>query len=168
MALGRSGAYVYAAQCDAARLVGRKDAASNCAKAIAIDPKSRRALWANGRLALTERRYTDAIANFNAYVTQDPQRSDFGYYWRGVAYNRVGKYAFALDDIQKFLTRTPQDADALRERAIARYGMGDKVAALQDLDAASREYRKKGDLQAADGVSAIRRALETGTAIPLQ
>ncbi|MEA2719176.1 MAG: hypothetical protein QOJ39_1040 [Candidatus Eremiobacteraeota bacterium] len=163
--LGRSGAYVFAARCDAERLVGKRDRAkTDCEKALAIDPKSRRGLWARGRLALVETRYTDGIADLNAYIAQNPQKSDTAYYFRGLAYNRISSYRLALEDLRTYVQRQPKDADGFKERAVASYGMGDKTGALADLDTALRRYRENGDTAQADRVGAMTKAINAGKA----
>jgi|GEM_PF-830093 len=163
--LGRSSAYVYAARCDAERLVGKRDRAkTDCEKALSIDPKSRRGLWARGRLAITETRYTDGIADLNAYIAQNPKASDTAYYFRGLAYNRISSYRLALEDLRTYMQRQPSDPDGFKERAVASYGLGDKAGALADLEAALRGYRRNGDTTAADRVSAMTKAINAGKA----
>ena len=161
--LGRSSAYVFAARCDTERLVGKLDRAkTDCEKALGIDPKSRRGLWARGRLALAQTRYTDGIADLNAYIALDPKASDVGYYFRGLAYNRIQSYSLALEDLQTYVRRHPVDPDGYKERAVARYWSNDKDGALADLATALRGYRKDGNTAAADRVSAMIEAVRTG------
>ena len=161
--LGRKGAYVFAARCDTERLVGKRDRAKlDCEKALALDPKSRRGLWARGRLALVESRYTDGIADLNAYIAQNPTSSDTAYYFRGLAYNRIHSYRNALDDLSTYVKRQPADPDGYKERALASYGMGDKTGALADLDVALRGYRKEGNTAAAERVVTMVKAIGLG------
>jgi tetratricopeptide (TPR) repeat protein len=163
--LGRKSAYLFAARCDTERLVDMRDRAkTDCEKALALDPKSRRGLWARGRLALVETRYTDGIADFNAYIAQNPKASDTAYYFRGLAYNRINSYRLALEDLRTYVQRQPEDPDGYKERAVANYGVGDKDGALADLDVALRGYRKNGDTTAADRVAAMAKAIAAGTA----
>jgi tetratricopeptide (TPR) repeat protein len=163
--LGRSTAYVFAARCDASRLVGKRDLARiDCEKALSLDPKSRRGLWARGRLAMVESRYTDGIGDLNAYIAQNPTQSDTAYYFRGLAYNRISSYRLALDDLRTYVQRKPADPDGYKERAVANYGVGDKTAALADLDVALRGYRKSGELAQVDRVSAMTKAINAGNA----
>ncbi|MBV8581178.1 MAG: tetratricopeptide repeat protein [Candidatus Eremiobacteraeota bacterium] len=163
--LGRSTAYLFAARCDSERLVGKRDRAhSDCERALALDGKSRRALWANGRLALVEERYADGIAHLNAYIVQNPSSSTTAYYFRGLAYNRMGSYRNALDDLRTYVQRTPDDPDGYKERAVANYGVGDKTGALADLGVALRGYRKDANSAQADRVSAMVKAINAGQA----
>jgi tetratricopeptide (TPR) repeat protein len=163
--LGRSNAYVFAARCDAERLVGKRaDAKTDCEKALSLDPKSRRGLWARGRLALTESRFVDGIADLNVYIAQKPAASDTAYYFRGLAYNRIGSYRLALEDLRTYVQRQTTDPDGYKERAVADYGVGDKDGALADLDLALRGYRKAGDTAAADRVAAMVKAIGAGQA----
>ncbi len=163
IALGETTAYVYAARCDVERLVDKHaDARTDCDRALAMDPKSRRGLWSRGRLALSESRFTDGIADMNAYIMLDPKGSDLGYYFRGFAYNRVQSWRNALDDLQTYVQRRPADPDGYRERAIARSGLADKTGALADMNEAISGYRKKGDTGAAARVAAMVKALNDG------
>jgi tetratricopeptide (TPR) repeat protein len=165
ISLGRASAYVYAARCDAERLVGKRDRAKpDCEKALEIDPKSRRGLWARARLALVETRYVDGIADLNAYIAQNPKLSDTAYYYRGLAYNRISKFALALEDLRTYVQRRPTDPDGYKERAIASLGIGDKTSALADLDLAQRGYRKDGDTSSADHVAAMVKEISDGKA----
>lgn len=165
ISLGRTSAYVYAARCDAERLVGKRDRAKpDCEKALEIDPKSRRGLWARARLALVETRYVDGIADLNAYIAQNPKQSDTAYYYRGLAYNRISKFALALEDLRTYVQRRPTDPDGYKERAIASFGIGDKTSALADLDLAQRGYRKDGDTSSADHVALMVKEISDGKA----
>ncbi|HEX3467758.1 MAG TPA: tetratricopeptide repeat protein [Candidatus Elarobacter sp.] len=165
VSLGRSSAHLFAARCDAERLVGKRDVAkSDCEKALQIDPKSRRGLWARARLALDETRYIDGIADLNAYIAESPTSSDGAYYYRGFAYNRISKFALALEDLKTYVQRQPQDPDGYRERALASFGMGDKTSALADLTVAQTGYRKDGNVTEADHVAAMAKAISDGRA----
>ena len=158
--LGRASAYVFAARCDTERLAGQRErAAADCEKALTIDPKSRRGLWSRGRLALTSGRYTDAIADLNAYIAQQPAASSTAYYFRGFAYNRLRSYKLALEDLRTYVQRAPKDADGYRERGIALYGTGERAAALADFETAERSYRLDADTAAAERVAAMSKAV---------
>jgi tetratricopeptide (TPR) repeat protein len=161
--LGRSNAYLFAARCDSERLVGKLDRArTDCEKALSLDPKSRRGLWARGRLAIVEKRYTDGIGDLNAYIALDPKGSNTAYYFRGLAFNRLNGYRNALEDLRIYVGREPTDADGYKERAIASYGVGDKPGALADLTIALQGYRKSGDTEAADRVTEMMKAIDAG------
>lgn len=161
--LGRNSAYVFAARCDTERLVGKTDRAKlDCEKALTLDPRSRRGLWARGRLALVEARYTAGIADFNAYIAQNPTASDTAYYFRGLAYNRINSYRPALDDLRTYVQRQPKDPDGYKERAIASYGIGDKTGALADLNTALHAYHASADTSSAERVTAMLNAIAAG------
>jgi tetratricopeptide (TPR) repeat protein len=163
IALGRTGAYVYAARCDSERLAGKPDRApADCAKALSIDPANRRGLWARGRLWLDNQRYSDAIADFSAYIAQKPDASDTAYYFRGQAYNHAKKYAPALADMQIYVQRQMADPDGYLERAVARYGLGNTSEAASDLALALAGYEKAGDSTNATRVREMIRALKAG------
>ena len=155
---------MFAARCDTERLVGKPDRAkADCEKALALDPKSRRGLWARARLALVQSRYTDGIADLNAYIALEPKKSDVGYYFRALAYNRIQSYALALEDladVRRAASRPiPTATRSARSRRTAR---ADKAGALADLATALRGYRKDGNTSAADGVSTMIEAVRAG------
>jgi tetratricopeptide (TPR) repeat protein len=163
VSLGRSNAYLFAARCDSERLVGKHDLAkADCEKSLTLDPKSRRGLWATGRLALAEKRYADAVSAMTAYISQDPAKSDTAYYFRGLANNRLKNYGAALADLNIYVQREPSDGDGYKERALALYGTGDKKAAKDDLSAAQLRYIKAGDQAQAAKVAAMMEALSAG------
>ncbi len=163
ISLGRSTAYVFAARCDVERLVGQRELAKpDCEKSLQIDPKGRRGLWARARLAIVETRYIDGIADLNAYIAENPKSSDTAYYFRGFAYNRISKFALALEDLKVYVQRQPADPDGYRERGLASFGLGDKAGALADLGLAQRGYRKDGDTSEAERVAGMVKAIADG------
>jgi tetratricopeptide (TPR) repeat protein len=163
VSLGRSSAYIFAARCDSNRLTNQLDRArTDCDRSLSLDPKNRRGLWARSRLALAERRYTDGIADLNAYIAQNPKKSDTGYYFRGLAYNRISSYQLALDDLRTYVQRAPSDPDGYKERALARYGSGDKDGALADLDVALNGYKKDANAVQIARVQAMQKAIRSG------
>lgn len=165
--LDQPGAYVYAARCDTRRVLGDYAAAAlDCEKARQLDPQSRRGYWAQARLALATKRYRDALPLFTAYIAQNPNESTTAYYFRGLVYNRLTNYASALDNLKIYVERDPRDGDGYRERAVARYGLGDKDGALSDLDLAESAYKRDGAGEAADSVGHMREAVKAGTALP--
>ncbi|HEY4440806.1 MAG TPA: tetratricopeptide repeat protein [Candidatus Elarobacter sp.] len=163
--LGRSSAYVFAARCDTERIVGDRDRArADCEHALQVDPKSRRGLWARARLAIVTERYTDAIGDLNAYILQNPTASTTAYYFRGLSYSRLKSYRLALDDLRTYVGRTPNDPDGYRERGLALYGVGDREAALADLNQAARGYARDGNATESDRVAAMAKAISAGQA----
>jgi len=163
IALGRSGAYVFAARCDAERLTGAAEAAAaDCAKALTIDPVNRRTLWANARLATAGSNYAAAIGYLDSYIAQQPAQSDAGYYFRGLAYNRQGNYGKALADLQIYVSRAPSDPDGYLERGLARFGTGERTGAIADLESAVARYRKAGDSASASRATLALAAVRAG------
>jgi tetratricopeptide (TPR) repeat protein len=163
VALGRSEAYIFGARCDTERLVDKRTAAAaDCAKALAIDPQARRALWANARLAMTGGDYAGAIGYLNTFIAQRPKDSDTGYYYRGFAYNRRGDYRAALSDLQIYVGRAPDDPDGYFERGVARSGTGDREGAIADLTQAVAGYHKAGDDAAGARATAALTAVRAG------
>ena len=167
VALGRSTAYVFAARCDANRLVGNMTrAADDCAKTLVLDPKSRRGLWANARLAMVNGKFSDAVPIWNAYIAKDAEHSNTAYYYRAAAYTRAGNAKAALPDLDVYMGRVQKDPDAYRERGFARAATGDAAGALADLKEAARLYGTKGNTAAADKLRAAIGALQAGQPLP--
>ncbi|HEX5258276.1 MAG TPA: tetratricopeptide repeat protein [Sphingomicrobium sp.] len=163
VSLGRSSAYLFGARCDSERLTRKLDLAkADCEKSLTLDPKSRRGLWAAGRLALAEKRYDDAVSGLTAYIAQKPDASDTAYYFRGLANNRLKNYGSALADLNIYVQRVPDDGDGYKERAVALYGSGDKKAAAEDLSTAKLSYTKAGDQAEAARVAAMIDAMSAG------
>jgi tetratricopeptide (TPR) repeat protein len=161
--LGEAGAYVFAARCDSERVTEEPvRAAADCAKALKLDPSNRRALWARGRLALENRRYADAIADLSAYLAQNSSALDTAYYFRGLAYNHEKNYKLAFADLQVYVGRAATDPDGYRERAVARYGLGNAADAKADLEIALAGYDNAGDGSNAQRIRAMLRALKAG------
>ncbi len=163
ISLGRSSAYVFAARCDVERITGNRSAArSDCETALEKDPKSRRGLWASGRLAIANHDYGSAISHLTDYIDQKPQGSDTAYYFRAFTYNRLQNPQAAFKDIGEYLRRAPKDPDGFRERAIARFQSGDRAGALGDLQLAELGYRKSKDAPAAKKTAAMASAIRAG------
>jgi tetratricopeptide (TPR) repeat protein len=163
VSLGRSSAYLFGARCDSERLVGKLDRAkSDCVRSLTLDPKSRRGLWASGRVALAEKQYGDAVSALTAYITIAPGSSTVAYYFRGLANNRLKNYGSALDDLNIYVQRVPNDGDGYKERALALYGRGDKKAAGDDLSAAQLRYTKAADPVGAARVAAMIEEVSAG------
>jgi tetratricopeptide (TPR) repeat protein len=165
--LGWVSPYLFAARCDANRLTGHLDrAAEDCAKTLVLDPRGRRGLWANGRLAMSTGRYQDAILRWNAYILEDQTHSDAAYYYRASSFTRTGNAKAALQDIETYVHRKPNDADGYRERAFARAATGDTAGAVADLKEAGRLYERDGDARAVEGLRSFAAALQAGKPLP--
>ena len=165
--LGWASPYLFAARCDANRLSGHLDRAKeDCAKTLVLDPHGRRGLWANGRLAMSAGHFQDAIARWNAYIAEDQAHSDAAYYYRASAFNRTGNAKAALQDIETYIHRKPNDGDGYRERAFARAATGDSAGAAADLKEAGRLYERDGDARALEGLRPFAAALQAGQPLP--
>jgi tetratricopeptide (TPR) repeat protein len=166
--LGRPGAYAWAARCNTKRILNDfAGAASDCAKAQSIQADSRTLLWAQGRLAIATNRWADAVTAFTAHIAKDPKSSDFSYYFRALANNRLKHYALAMADLKIYIAHAPQDGDGYRERAVARYGTGDKAGAKADLETALQLYHRDGNTDGTSLVVRMQDALDAGTSIIL-
>jgi tetratricopeptide (TPR) repeat protein len=163
VSLGRSNAYLFGARCDSERLVGKIDLAKgDCEKSLTLDPKSRRGLWAAGRLALVDKRYADGVSDLTAYIAANPDNSTTAYYFRGLANSRMRNYGSALADLNIYVQREPKDGDGYTERALAHYGSGDRLAARKDLSTAQLRYKEAGDQAGASRVAGMIEAVGSG------
>lgn len=161
---GEKGAYVYAARCNTKRILGKRDLArADCDAALTIDPKNRSGLWARAQLSLADHHEADAIGDLNAYIAQKPQASNTAYYFRGAAFNRLGHYNQAREDLDLYISRDPADPDGYVERAIARAGLAQTAGAQTDLELALKGYRKSADDAAVTRVNGMLKALHDGT-----
>ena len=75
--------------------------------------------YRNGTRALDEKKYDDAIRNFDQVIERKDSRSDGAMYWKAYAFNRQGKRteaAAALDQLQRDYPQSAwlNDAKALR------------------------------------------------------
>ena len=79
-----------------------------------------------------QKRYEEAIAQFNEAIRLDPQLTN-AYYKRGNAYDDLGQYERAIQDYDEAIRLDPQYADAYANRAIAHTILGEEVAAQKNL-----------------------------------
>jgi tetratricopeptide (TPR) repeat protein len=159
---GRKRAYTYAAKCDAERHIRSfKPAAVDCDRALTIDPKNARGLWAAGRLALAQNDAVAGVANFNGYIALKKTDTENAFFFRGAGYNRLQKWALALDDLNVFLKAYPHDGDGFTERAIAESELHDTTSAEADFASALKWYRHDGDDSGVARVIALIAAMHT-------
>ncbi|MGL4363717.1 MAG: tetratricopeptide repeat protein [Bacteroidales bacterium] len=90
--------------------------------------------FVRGTNELIERRYTNAIANFNVLIKVDTSLYD-AYFRRAIAKYNLNDYMGALSDFNKALQLNPVFTYAYFYRAITHNGMGNHHEALRDLDA---------------------------------
>jgi tetratricopeptide (TPR) repeat protein len=165
---GEADAYTFGARCDAKRAAGYLSAAAvDCDRALVIDPKSKLGLWARGRLRIAQASWIDAISDLNTYIGLGVKDTDDAYYFRGAAYNRVGKFNLALDDLNLYIKGTPDDGDGYRERGIAYAGLGQTEAADADFTSAITHYRHSADDDGVAHTKALADAMHAKTPLPM-
>jgi tetratricopeptide (TPR) repeat protein len=165
--LGDHDAFLYASRCEAKQLLHDfPGATADCERALVIDPANRRGLWQSGLLAIRTARYTDAIATFNEYALKYPDYAVYACMWRGVAYNRLGQFQLALDDLNRYVAAHGDSALGRLERGVARANLGDRFYATVDVAEAVRLYKVAGNTASANAAGPYLDALNTNAALP--
>lgn len=105
-------------------------------RAIQIDADEIDAHYQLGRIARTQKRFADAIKNFEQVVSRDPAHSQHEI-WRevGATYNAAGQYEDARDALERFLEHRPSDPEALYLMGRAHAGLGHQREAASSMQA---------------------------------
>ena len=95
------------------------------------------AVWSNrGNSRVSQRKLTEAIADFNQAIELAPDQPD-PYLNRGAALEAQGHFTEAIADYNRVLALDPQDAYAYNNRGNAEGGLGEWSKALKDFQKAS-------------------------------
>lgn len=96
-------------------------------RALEIDEGEIDASYQLGRIARQQRRYADAIQNFEHVVTREPAHSQYEI-WREVAatYIAAGQFEDARNALEQFLEHRPSDPEGLYLMGRAHAGLGHK------------------------------------------
>lgn len=116
---------------------GELDAARERFKrALEIDPEEIDASYQLGRIARQQKRYADAIQNFEHVVMRNPAHSQHEI-WREVAatYIAAGQFEDARTALAQFLEHRPSDPEGLYLMGRAHAGLGDKREATSLMQA---------------------------------
>jgi tetratricopeptide (TPR) repeat protein len=116
---------------------GEADAArERFERAIQIDDDELDAHYQLGRIARSQKRFADAIKNFEQVVARDPAHSQHEI-WRevGATYNAAGQYEDARDALERFLEHRPSDPEALYLMGRAHAGLGHQREAASSMQA---------------------------------
>jgi tetratricopeptide (TPR) repeat protein len=105
-------------------------------RALQIDPEEIDASYQLGRIARQQRRYADAIKNFEQVVTRNPAHSQHEV-WREVAatYIAAGQFEDARTALDQFLEHRPSDPEGLYLMGRAHAGLGHKREATSLMQA---------------------------------
>ena len=105
-------------------------------RAIEIDPEEVDASYQLGRIARQQKRYTDAIQNFEQVVTRNVAHSQHEI-WREVAatYIAAGQFEDARTALDQFLEHRPSDPEGLYLMGRAHAGLGHKREATSLMQA---------------------------------
>ena len=105
-------------------------------RALQIDDGEIDASYQLGRIARQQKRYGDAIQNFEHVVTRDPAHSQYEI-WREVAatYIAAGQFEDARSALEQFLEHRPSDPEGLYLMGRAHAGLGHKREATNLMQA---------------------------------
>lgn len=105
-------------------------------RALQIDDGEIDASYQLGRIARQQKRYADAIQNFEHVVVQDPTHSQHEI-WREVAatYIAAGQFEDARNALEQFLEHRPSDPEGLYLMGRAHAGLGHKREATNLMQA---------------------------------
>jgi tetratricopeptide (TPR) repeat protein len=105
-------------------------------RALQIDPEEIDASYQLGRIARQQKRYADAIQNFEQVVTRNPAHSQHEI-WREVAatYIAAGQFEDARTALEQFLEHRPSDPEGLYLMGRAHAGLGHKREATSLMQA---------------------------------
>jgi tetratricopeptide (TPR) repeat protein len=105
-------------------------------RALEIDPEEIDASYQLGRIARQQKRYAEAIQNFEHVVMRNPAHSQHEI-WREVAatYIAAGQFEDARTALAQFLEHRPSDPEGLYLMGRAHAGLGDKREAASLMQA---------------------------------
>ena len=105
-------------------------------RALQIDDSEIDASYQLGRIARQQKRYADAIHNFEHVVARDPAHSQYEV-WREVAatYIAAGQFEDARTALEQFLEHRPSDPEGLYLMGRAHAGLGHKREATNLMQA---------------------------------
>jgi tetratricopeptide (TPR) repeat protein len=122
------------------------DAAKACEAAVAAAPKDAEVYNAMGGVLIDQKKYEDAITNFDTGISLDPRMPQL---WsnRAVARHKMAKGSsdpirqneIALDDVQKALGLAPQFTDALLNKGTILKALNRKEEALRLYEQMTRD-----------------------------
>jgi len=105
-------------------------------RAIQIDNDELDAHYQLGRIALLQKRFADAVKNFEQVVSRNPAHSQHEI-WRevGTTYLGAGQFEDARDALERFLEQRPSDPEALYLMGRAHAGLGHRREAASSMQA---------------------------------
>lgn len=105
-------------------------------RAIQIDDDEIDAHYQLGRIALLQKRFADAVRNFEQVVARDPAHSQHEI-WRevGATYLAADQFEDARDALERFLENRPSDPEALYLMGRAHAGLGHRREAASSMQA---------------------------------
>ncbi|HEU5132271.1 MAG TPA: tetratricopeptide repeat protein, partial [Pyrinomonadaceae bacterium] len=105
-------------------------------RALQIDPEEIDASYQLGRIARQQKRYADAIQNFEQVVARNSAHSQYEV-WREVAatYIAAGQFEDARTALDQFLEHRPSDPEGLYLMGRAHAGLGHKREATSLMQA---------------------------------
>lgn len=77
--------------------------------------------YVRGLLHLHRKRYDDAVSDFEAYLSRNPDHA-YAHYYAGLAYNGANRPDKMLSHFQTFLNKKPDAPEARKVRAVLKTG----------------------------------------------
>ncbi|MCG8578847.1 MAG: tetratricopeptide repeat protein, partial [Bacteroidales bacterium] len=114
-----------------ARIGNTDSALIDYSKALELEPKNKLALKNRGLLNFSNNNYKEAIIDFGRVLAID-SKDLLTLYNRATAYNEVGSFLQAKNDLDIIIKNYPKYDPAYRERARAKRGLKDYLGAEQD------------------------------------
>jgi tetratricopeptide (TPR) repeat protein len=129
----------------------------DCKFILEHQPSHISARWLNARAHFQMSNYQLAIFNFSQYLNL---RIDdlYGYYYRGICYERLGSFSQALIDLNRSIELKDDLAILYRRRGRIRQQLGDFTGAMSDYDRAisldpyiAQAYSNRADIYISKG-----------------
>ena len=101
-------------------------------------------LYEQGKTAVAQENYRDAIANFSQAIQLNPNRAEY-YYERGLVLGKLGDKEGAIRDFDSAILRNPNYAQAYLQRAGMSFYVGSprRITDSRGIDFRSVDYRAR-------------------------
>ena len=118
------------------------EAVAMFSQAIGVDEKNSSAYYGRGTAYAKQRKYTQAVVDYNKAIELNPKDAYLSYHNRGKVYVIQEKYVQALDDFTKSIDLNPNYANAYEFRGIVYKLLGNIQQAKTDFAKAKELSRK--------------------------
>lgn len=119
-------------------------AIANYTKAIELRPEFVEAYLRRGEIYYRMGNDRAVLADCNHAIALDPNYAE-AYYYLARARHRLGYAQSALEAYHRTLALEENNAEALYHRGVVQYDLGDRPAAIADIQAAAQQYKAQND-----------------------